>query len=56
METLGILYDQTGSGKSKMAAADAEIVIFELADVIAMKFRRKSLYFIGPAMCWKYVD
>ncbi len=34
METLGILYDQTGSGKSKMAAADAEIVIPQLADVM----------------------
>ena len=56
METLGILYDQTGSGKSKMAAADAEIVISQLADVIAMKFRRTPPYFIGPAMFWRYVD
>jgi hypothetical protein len=41
--------------KFKMAAADAEIVTSQLADVIAMKFRRIPSYFIGPAMFWKNV-
>ena len=39
-----------------MAAADAEIVTSQLADVIAMKFRRIPPYFIGPAMFWEYMD
>ena len=56
METLGILYDQTGSGKSKMAAADAEIVISQLADVIATEFRRLAPHFRGPAIEWKYLE
>ena len=45
-ETLGILYDQTGCGNYKMAAADAEIVISRLSDVIAIKFRQ--LFTVSP--------
>ena len=45
METL---YDQTGSGKSKMVAANAEIVIPQLADVTATKFRWLPPHFRGP--------
>ena len=32
IKTLRILYDQTGSEKSKMAAADVKIVISQLTD------------------------
>jgi hypothetical protein len=50
LETLGILHDQTGSGKFKMAAADAEILISQLADVIAKKFRRLPPHLRSPAI------
>ena len=56
METHGILHYQTGSGKSKMAAAKAELVISQLADVIETKFRRIASHFRGPAIEWKYLE
>jgi hypothetical protein len=56
MKTLGILYDQTGSGKSKMAAADAAIFISQLADLTAAKCRRIAPHLRGPAIKWKYFE
>jgi len=37
MRSTGMLYDQTGSGKSNMAASKQEIRIFQLVDVIETK-------------------
>jgi len=37
MRSTGMLYDQTGSGKSNMAASKQEVHIFQLVDVIEKK-------------------
>ena len=62
--TWNILYDQTGSGKYKIAVADAYIFISQLAGVTATKFRRppswiifhfrlvRIVIFLAPPYCW----
>jgi len=44
--------NQTGSGKSNMAAFKPEILISQLLDEIETKFRRLHLHFCGPAFEW----
>ena len=47
-----ILYDQTGSGKSKMAASKLEIRRSQLVHKIAMKFQRPGYTFVfGVQLC-----
>ena len=44
------LSDQTGCGKSKMAATKPEIPLSQLPGEIETKFRRLNLHFRGPAI------
>jgi len=44
---LGILSDVTGSQKSKMAASNLEILISRLVNMIATRFQRLPLCFVG---------
>ena len=39
-----------------MAAADVEIVISQLTDEIATKYRRLAPHFRGPAIEWKHLE
>jgi len=45
-----MLYDETGSGKSNMAACKQEVHITQLVDVMEMKFLRLYLCFRGQAI------
>jgi hypothetical protein len=49
---VGLLQDETGSGKPKMATSEMELVISQLLDEIETKFRRLDLHFRGPAFEW----
>jgi len=50
MRSTGMLYDQTESGKSNMAASKREVHISQLLDVIETKFQRLYLCFLGQAI------
>jgi len=52
MALVGLLQDETGSGKPKMATSEMELVIYRLLDKIQSKFRRLDLHFQGPAFEW----
>ena len=45
-----IFYNQTGSGKSKMAASKPEILLSRLVDEIETKSQRLNLHFRGQAI------
>jgi len=45
---------ETGSGKSKMAAIELEVLIYQLVDKIETRFQRLNLSFRGPAIQWNY--
>ena len=45
MKLIGRLYDQTGSGKSKMAASNPEVSISQPIDMIGIQFQRLYLCF-----------
>jgi len=45
MALMGLLQDETGSGKLKMATSEMELVICQLLDEIETKFRRLHLHF-----------
>jgi len=42
---VGLLQDETGSGKPKMATSEMELVIYQLLDKIETKYRRLHLHF-----------
>jgi len=52
MALVGLLQDETGSRKPKMATSEMELIIYQLLDQIETKFRRLDLYFWGPAFEW----
>jgi len=52
MGLLKMLYDQTGSEKSNMAAFKPEVPISKLVDKIGMKIQRLYICFRGPATQW----
>jgi len=45
MTLVGLLQDETGSGKPKMATSEMELVICQLLDETEIKFRRLDLHF-----------
>jgi len=49
-----MLYNQTGSEKSNMAAFKPEVPISKLVDKIGMKVQRLCIYFQGSATQWDY--
>jgi len=52
MALVGLLQDETGSGKPKMATSEMELVIRQLLEKIETKFRRLDLHFRDPAVEW----
>jgi len=52
MALVGLLQDETGSGKPKMATSEMELVICQLQDEIGTKFRRLNLHFPSPVFEW----
>jgi len=52
MALVGLLQDETRSGKPKMATYEMVLVICQLLDEIETKFRRLDLHFRGPAFEW----
>ena len=52
MGLLRVLADQTGCGKSKMAATKPEIPISQLPGEIETKLQRLNLLIRGPAIEW----
>jgi len=50
MRSTGMLYDDTGSGKSNMAACTQEVYISQLVDVLETKFSRLYLCFRSQAI------
>ena len=50
----GILCNQTGSGKSKMAASSLELLISRLVGEIETKSQRLNLHFRGQAIQWDW--
>jgi len=45
MALVGVLQDETGSGRSKMATSEMELVICQLLDKIETKYRQLDLHF-----------
>jgi len=52
MALVGLLQDETGYRKLKMATSKMELVICQPLDEIETKFRRLDLHFRGPAFEW----
>ena len=52
MELSSTLWDQTGSQKSNMATAKAEVLISQLLGEIEMKFQMPHAHCWGPAYQW----
>jgi len=49
-----MLYDQTGSAKSNMAAFKPDVPISKLVDKMGTKVQRQCICFRGPATQWDY--
>jgi len=49
MALVGLLQDEIGSGKPKMATSEMELVICQLLDETETKFQWLDLHFRGPA-------